>query len=82
MVVVVPDQGAGGNPVLCRYVPKRLPGDEGLVDLVALPVGADGAAPGHGLGHVARDDSQDAAREAHAGASALPEAPSGACGPF
>ncbi len=62
MVVVVPYQGAGGNSVLCRYVPERLPGDERLVDLDALIVGADGTAPRHELGHVVDDDSQTPAR--------------------
>ncbi len=59
---MVPDQGAGGNPVLCRYVPKWLPGDEGLVDFVALIVGANRAAPWHGLGHIVHDDSQGPAK--------------------
>ncbi len=47
VVVGVPYQGTRRDTELCRYVPKRLPRHERLVDRLALFVGADCAASGN-----------------------------------
>ena len=46
MVIKVPDESAFRDFVLSRYVPKRAPLDERLVDLGAAPVAANCALPG------------------------------------